>query len=146
MYVSSWPGITLQEFLPSHATRPLPYPLRSGNRLSFCVARSGIYHLFRALHLQESDIVLMPDYHSGNEVAAVRAAGASMVYYPIPLHRQKAYASGRYGVDSLPVTESLCKCVISLPISTETDEEQLACITENVLEFCRLHSSLNRPN
>ena len=83
MYVSSWPGITLRELMPSHAARPTPYPLHSANRLSFCVARSGIYHLFRALRLEKSDLVLMPDYHSGNEVAAIRAAGASIVYYPI---------------------------------------------------------------
>jgi hypothetical protein len=42
--------------------------------LSFCVARSGIYHLFRALNLKPFDQVLVPDYHSGNEVAAMRAA------------------------------------------------------------------------
>jgi dTDP-4-amino-4,6-dideoxygalactose transaminase len=47
------------------------------------VARSGIYHLFRALRFKKGDIVLVPDYHSGNEVSAIRAAGASIVYYPI---------------------------------------------------------------
>lgn len=59
----------------------------------------------------------------------------SMVYYPIPLHHQKAYASDEFPHGSLPVTESLCKCVISLPISTEMDEEQLEYITKHVLEF-----------
>jgi dTDP-4-amino-4,6-dideoxygalactose transaminase len=83
MYVSSWPGLTLREFRQSHAGRSLPYPLASGNRLSFCVARSGIYHLFRALRFKKDEIVLVPDYHSGNEVSAIRAAGASIVYYPI---------------------------------------------------------------
>jgi dTDP-4-amino-4,6-dideoxygalactose transaminase len=47
------------------------------------VARSGIYHLFRALHFKKGEIVLVPDYHSGNEVSAIRAAGASIVFYPI---------------------------------------------------------------
>jgi dTDP-4-amino-4,6-dideoxygalactose transaminase len=47
------------------------------------VARSGIYHLFRALHFKQGEIVLVPDYHSGNEVSAIRAAGASIVFYPI---------------------------------------------------------------
>jgi dTDP-4-amino-4,6-dideoxygalactose transaminase len=61
----------------------LPYPLNAANRLSFCVARSGIYHLFRALDFKKEDIVLVPDYHSGNEVSAIRAAGATIVYYPI---------------------------------------------------------------
>jgi dTDP-4-amino-4,6-dideoxygalactose transaminase len=83
MYVSSWPGLTLREFRKSHSERNVPYPLNSGNRLSFCVARSGIYHLFRALHFQKGETVLVPDYHSGNEVSAIRAAGASIVFYPI---------------------------------------------------------------
>lgn len=83
MYVSSWPGLTLREFCQSQAGRSLPYPLASQNRLSFCVARSGIYHLFRALHFKKGEIVLVPDYHSGNEVSAIRAAGATIVFYPI---------------------------------------------------------------
>ena len=83
MYVSSWPGMTLREFFQSPSDRRLPFPLSNENRLSFYVARSGIYHLFRALGFTQGDIVLVPDYHSGNEVAAIRAAGASIVYYPI---------------------------------------------------------------
>jgi perosamine synthetase len=83
MYVSSWPGLTLRKFRPSHSEGNVPFPLNSGNRLAFCVARSGIYHLFRALHFKQGEIVLVPDYHSGNEVSAIRAAGASIVFYPI---------------------------------------------------------------
>jgi dTDP-4-amino-4,6-dideoxygalactose transaminase len=83
MYVSSWPGMTLRELFPHHSDRRLPFPLSTENRLSFYVARSGIYHLFRALGFNQGDVVLVPDYHSGNEVAAIRAAGASIVYYPI---------------------------------------------------------------
>jgi UDP-2-acetamido-2-deoxy-ribo-hexuluronate aminotransferase len=59
----------------------------------------------------------------------------SMVYYPIPLHFQKAYASNEFPEGSLPVTESLCKSVISLPISTEMDNEQLAYIASTVQSF-----------
>lgn len=83
MYVSSWPGLTLRELFPSSSERRLPYPLNTRNRLSFCAARSGIYHLFRALQFKKGEIVLVPDYHSGNEVSAIRAAGATIVYYPI---------------------------------------------------------------
>jgi dTDP-4-amino-4,6-dideoxygalactose transaminase len=83
MYISSWPGLTPYEFLQPHSTRNVPYPLNAENRLSFCVARSGIYHLFRALEFKKDDIVLVPDYHSGNEVSAIQAAGATIVYYPI---------------------------------------------------------------
>ena len=83
MYVSSWPGLTGRELWRSRMDQSLPFPLNSGNRHSFCVARSGIYHLFRALRFKKGDVVLVPDYHSGSEVFAIRAAGASIVYYPI---------------------------------------------------------------
>ena len=64
----------------------------------------------------------------------------AMVYYPIPLHHQKAYADERYVEGALQVTEYLCKSVISLPVSTEMDKEQLAYITSNVLEFCKANA------
>ncbi len=83
MYVSPWPGLTLWDFLPAPAGRVAPYPFCQSNRNSFVVARSGIYQLFRALRFQPGETVLVPDYYSGNEVAAIRAAGASIVFYPI---------------------------------------------------------------
>ena len=83
MYVPSWPGLRARDFVRSHSSRALPFPLNSPHQRSFCVARSGIYHLFRALKLEPTDVVLVPDYHSGNEVAAIRAAGAAVTFYPI---------------------------------------------------------------
>jgi UDP-2-acetamido-2-deoxy-ribo-hexuluronate aminotransferase len=59
----------------------------------------------------------------------------SMIYYPIPLHNQKAYQSSRYQKGDFPVTEKLCACVLSLPMHTELDEETLKYITDNVLEL-----------
>jgi dTDP-4-amino-4,6-dideoxygalactose transaminase len=47
------------------------------------VARGGIYHLIQALELQPGEVVLAPDYHSGTEVAAIRAAGATIAFYPV---------------------------------------------------------------
>jgi dTDP-4-amino-4,6-dideoxygalactose transaminase len=55
----------------------------------------------------------------------------SMIYYPIPLHLQKAYKDSRYKEGAFPVTEHLCKSVISLPIHTEFEPEQLDYIQEN---------------
>ena len=55
----------------------------------------------------------------------------SMIYYPIPLHLQKAYKDSRYREGAFPVTEHLCKSVISLPIHTEFEPEQLDYIQEN---------------
>lgn len=59
----------------------------------------------------------------------------AMIYYPVPLHMQKAYLDPRYKEGDFPVTEHLCKHVVSLPMHTELDEEQLALITTSVLEY-----------
>jgi UDP-2-acetamido-2-deoxy-ribo-hexuluronate aminotransferase len=59
----------------------------------------------------------------------------SMIYYPIPLHLQKAYQYLGYKEGDFPATELLCKSVISLPMHTELSKEQLAYITRSVLEF-----------
>jgi len=59
----------------------------------------------------------------------------SMIYYPVPLHLQKAYTDPRYQEGDFPVTEHLCANVISLPMHTEMTDEQLAYIVANVLEF-----------
>lgn len=56
----------------------------------------------------------------------------SMIYYPIPLHRQQAYASDRYHNVTFPVTERLCQSVLSLPMHTGLDEEQLTYITRHL--------------
>jgi len=57
------------------------------------------------------------------------------VYYPIPLHLQKAYADSRYKEEDFIVTNQLVKEVISLPMHTELDEEQIAFITKTVINF-----------
>lgn len=59
----------------------------------------------------------------------------AMIYYPVPLHLQKAYEG--YGIKrgDLPVTEQLMDEVLSLPMSTELDNEQLTHITDSVKAF-----------
>ncbi|CAI8288496.1 MAG TPA: transcriptional regulator [Flavobacteriaceae bacterium] len=59
----------------------------------------------------------------------------SGIYYPIPLHLQKAYLDARYKKGDFPVTEDLCSSVISLPMHTELDDEQIAFITKTVIDF-----------
>jgi UDP-2-acetamido-2-deoxy-ribo-hexuluronate aminotransferase len=59
----------------------------------------------------------------------------TMIYYPVPLHLQKAYRDERYREGDFPVTEQLCASVVSLPIHTELDETTLQFITDSVLEF-----------
>jgi len=68
------------------------------------------------------------DYLGTKEIPA-------MIYYPVPLHMQKAYLDPRYKSGDFPVTEELSECVFSLPMHTELDNEQLNHIVTSVLEF-----------
>lgn len=64
---------------------------------------------------------------------------ASAVYYPVPLHLQKAYRDARYSEGDFPVTESLSKSVMSLPIHTELTGAMQQEIADAVLDFIRNH-------
>lgn len=59
----------------------------------------------------------------------------TMIYYPIPLHLQKAYRRAGFGEGSFPVTEQLSTTVISLPIHTEINEEELKFICDTIKTF-----------
>ena len=59
----------------------------------------------------------------------------SMVYYPLPLHLQEAYLDLGCGKGDLPVSEQLCERVLSLPVHTEMEDEQLHFITDRVRAF-----------
>ena len=59
----------------------------------------------------------------------------AMIYYPVPLHQQKAYIDPRYKEGDFPIAERLAACVLSLPMHTELDEEQLKYITSTVIEL-----------
>jgi len=61
----------------------------------------------------------------------------SMIYYPVPLHMQTAYEVLKYSEGDFPVTEELCTEVLSLPIHTEMDSDQLNHIIRTVTEFYR---------
>lgn len=88
---------------------------------------SHVYHQY-TLKLTQHDRNQLKEHLEANEVPA-------MIYYPVPLHMQKAYKSERYKQGDFPVTELLCKQVISLPMHTEMDDEQFAWIEKHVLNF-----------
>lgn len=88
-----------------------------------------VFHQY-TLQLCGVDRAKLRDYLASKDIPA-------MIYYPIPLHLQKAYLDSRYEAGDFPVTEKLCDCVMSLPMHTELDEETLKYITESVLEFCK---------
>lgn len=62
------------------------------------------------------------------------------VYYPIPLHLQKAYKDSRYKEEDFTVTNQLVKEVVSLPMHTELDDDQIQFITSTVINFVNSNS------
>ncbi len=88
------------------------------------------YHVFHqyTLRIIDADRDALMEHLQGKGIPCA-------IYYPIPLHSQKAYADTRYKEEDFPVTNQLVKEVISLPMHTELDEEQIKFITDSVLEF-----------
>jgi len=86
-----------------------------------------VFHQY-TLCLNHVDRLQLKEYLSSKDIPA-------MIYYPIPLHLQKAYHDPRYKKGDFPVTERLCDSVISLPMHTELDNDTLKYITDSVLEF-----------
>ncbi len=88
-----------------------------------------VFHQY-TLQLCEVDRTALREFLAAKDIPA-------MIYYPIPLHLQKAYLDPRYKAGDFPVTEKLCACVMSLPMHTELDEDTLKYITDSVLEFVK---------
>jgi dTDP-4-amino-4,6-dideoxygalactose transaminase len=86
-----------------------------------------VYHQY-TLILEDVDRDGLNKYLAG-------AGIPSMIYYPVPAHRQKMFAAYNAASYELTVTDWLTERVISLPMHTELDEEQLGYITAKVLEF-----------
>lgn len=88
-------------------------------------------HVFHQYTLQLAEGV---DRDALRENLAAKGIPA-MIYYPVPLHLQKAYLDDRYKEGDFPITEKLCKSVISLPMHTELSKEQQDHIIAGMLEF-----------
>ena len=59
----------------------------------------------------------------------------AMIYYPEPLHMQEAYRNLGYNENDFPVTQALCREVLSLPMHPDMEQDQLDYITTGVLKF-----------
>lgn len=86
-----------------------------------------VFHQY-TLILEGIDRNKMHDYLAARNIP-------SMIYYPVPAHRQEMFARFNSSATDLPVTDWLTDRVISLPMHTEMDAEQLSFITTSVLEF-----------
>ena len=93
MFVPTYQGLAATDFFkPSGGFRGM-FPFTAPGNLRFYRARNAIYYLFKELRASSPQLtVLAPDYHSGNEVLALRAAGAAVHYYPI--HRDMRHVGG----------------------------------------------------
>ena len=114
-----WAAIRYSQLLQDHPK--IETPITSGD------CDSHVYHQYTlkivgadrdalVVHLQQHDI-------------------PCGVYYPIPLHLQKAYADKRYKEEDFAVTNQLIKQVISLPMHSELDEDQIQFICKTILAF-----------
>ncbi|NOZ48254.1 MAG: DegT/DnrJ/EryC1/StrS family aminotransferase [Chlorobi bacterium] len=100
------------------------------NNIEIPVVSSFTNHVFHQYTLKLKDInrEKIQDYLK-------RKGIPSMVYYPVPLHKQKAFHNYSFKDDNYPVTNELSDIVLSLPIHTEMSEEQLEYIVKCVKEF-----------
>jgi len=88
------------------------------------------HHVFHQYTLQLKNV----DRDMVNQKLADKSI-PSMIYYPVPCHKQNMLKEYGTANNYLPVTDMLQDCVISLPIHTELTEEELSYITKNVLEI-----------
>ncbi len=86
-----------------------------------------VFHQY-TLVLNGVDRTKLREYLASKDIPA-------MIYYPVPLHLQKAYVDPRYKAGDFPVTEHLCANVISLPIHTELSAETQDLIIQEVRSF-----------
>ena len=89
--------------------------------------RSHVFHQY-TLKIKNADRDALVNHLNEKEIPCG-------VYYPIPLHLQKAYKDERYKEEDFTVTNQLIKEVISLPMHTELDDEQIKYITETIINF-----------
>lgn len=87
-----------------------------------------VFHQY-TLILEGIDRNGLHDYLAARNIPA-------MIYYPVPAHRQKMFENYGSSATNLTTTDWLTERVISLPMHTELDEEQLQFIAKNVLDFC----------
>lgn len=100
------------------------------NKITVPVKASNSTHVYHQytiiLNGVERDGLI--NYLSGRGIPA-------MIYYPLPAHKQKMFQEFNVETLELPITSWLNDRVLSLPIHTELDDEQLKYITDAILEF-----------
>lgn len=104
-----------------------PTGSQDSTRDQYGICNQHVFHQY-TLKLENIDRDALVKYLNSKDIPCG-------VYYPIPLHLQKAYLDERYDEKDFTVTNSLVKQVISLPMHTELDEEQITYITDHIKNF-----------
>ncbi len=91
-----------------------------------------VFHQY-TLKIKGIDQYAMQNYLREREIPA-------MIYYPMPLHTQKAYGAENFEHTAFPVTNELCETVISLPMHTELEEDQLDYICTSIAEYLQVNA------
>jgi len=94
-------------------------------RLGDC--KSHVFHQY-TLKVVEADRDAFVDHLSKNKIPCG-------IYYPVPLHAQKAYADPHVDSAQFPVTKQLVNQVVSLPMHSELTTDQIVHIAAKVLDF-----------
>lgn len=84
-----------------------------------------VYHQYSILCDRRDDLVAFLRYRGV----------ATGVYYPVPLHRQRCFASLGYGPESLPITEQTCSRIVSIPCHPMLTEEDVQYVASCIHEF-----------
>ena len=114
-----WAAIRYSQLLKDHPKIQTPVTLGDCD--------SHVYHQY-TLKIVGADRDALVQYLQQNDIPCG-------VYYPIPLHLQKAYVDTRYKEEDFTVTNQLIDEVISLPMHTELDEDQIQFICKTIEAF-----------
>lgn len=114
-----WAAIRYSQLLKDHPK--IETPVTSGN------CDSHVYHQY-TLKIVGADRDALVQHLQQNDIPCG-------VYYPIPLHLQKAYVDTRYKEEDFTVTNQLIDEVISLPMHSELDEDQIQFICKTIMAF-----------
>ncbi len=83
-------------------------------------------------------LILENEEERNNLQAKLKEIGIpTMIYYPIPLHKQIVYNGYDFNLEDLKVSENLCKCVLSLPMHPYMSEEQIEKISNEIIKILK---------
>jgi dTDP-4-amino-4,6-dideoxygalactose transaminase len=112
----------LDDFIARRQAAAAYYSDRLGDHAAIRVPKAAV----TGTHIWHQYTILLDPGIRNRVQAGMKEAGIpTMIYYPVALSLQQAFAFAGYREGDFPVTEHLCRSVLSLPIHTEMDEGQL---------------------